>query len=171
MAETRNKSDFNQWGPKTAPKGKGGQIKFLKPEEEWKETKVWEFTQIQALVNLLTTRYRDVKPIRIESAKVRVDWAIKSAVSCGFFKPGECTTKAHVDAHIATWLPYLLQCNFIQYMATLQALLGRASHPHKDASMLKTNYKSAKSALNKKRFSTAATDILYRIINTLVQQK
>ena len=143
---------------------------FSKPTKEWKETKVWEFTLIQSLVNLLTTTY-GITPIKIENATVRVSRAIKCAVTCGFFNPGACTTKAHIDAHLREWLPELHRSSFIVYMATLQSILGCSTHPAKDHKDLRKFYKLSKSALQNGHFSEAAATSLGRIANTLVKQE
>ena len=170
MAAALQTASLQESCPKEQNKERGGTLRFSKPSEEWKETKVWEFTLIQAFVNILTTSY-GITPIKIENATVPVNRSIKCAVTCGFFKPGMCTTKAHIDAHLREWLPELHQSSFILYMATLQSILGRSTHPAKDQRELTKFYKFSKSALLNGHFSVAAGASLARIAQALVKQQ
>ena len=170
MAAALQTASLQESCPKEQNKERGGTLRFSKPSEEWKETKVWEFTLIQSLVNLLTTTY-GITPIKIENATVRVSRAIKCAVTCGFFNPGACTTKAHIDAHLREWLPELHRSSFIVYMATLQSILGCSTHPAKDHKDLRKFYKLSKSALQNGHFSEAAATSLGRIENKLVKKE
>jgi hypothetical protein len=117
--------------PKAANRGPGGQLKYTKPNNDWAVMKVWQFTQLQGLVNVLTTSH-GIEPGADQSARAHDNRTIKAAKTCGFFVPSSCKTKAAIDAHITTWLPKLHRLSFIVYMAMLQLILGRMSFPHKD---------------------------------------
>ena len=170
MATTlaQHQADLHTQGPKKGV-GKRGQLEFSTPGDEWKRTKTWEFTQIQGLVNLLTTSY-EVVPLEIPSAKIRDERAIACAVTCGFFEPSDCKGKSDINAHLKVWLGDIYSGSFVPYMATMQSILGRSTHPHKDTKKLRVFYKRAKSAIQNGRFSATASTSLNRIIQALVKQ-
>ena len=103
-------------------------------------------------------------------AKTRDKYAIACGEAYGFFRPGEVTTKDHMNAHMQQWLPSLLQPAFGPYMATLFLLFARTTFPPapKDTA-LRERYRRAKSALENKRFSDDGGTFLRKIVNTLVK--
>ena len=90
--------------PKMAPKAKsktsGGWILFENPHHAWAKAKTWEFTYIQALVNLLTTTY-DIEPLQC-SLTDKLRRADNCAVKLGFLEKTCNASKAHMDAQTKT---------------------------------------------------------------------
>ena len=158
-------------GPKKARQVSGKAIKFGKPQDgNWAKNKNWEFGQLQTLVITLSTVYGMNVPKSMGKEK-KIEYAIKCAEALGFFEEGVCTTKAHMDAHINTWIsPLHSPACFLTYMSTLYAWFGRDVFPNKGKAFdeLKSNYKKAKSALANNRFTAYGSSVLGRHLETLV---
>ncbi len=153
------------WASK-APKearGKNKQVVYKNPHPQWQASKVWEFTQVQGLVNLLTTLYG------LDTGKVATNDALKRAEHCviklGFFAPCNYpVTKVRIDAHLKVWLPDHLRASFVPYMAILEGILGPSVNGD---TKVRKHFKLAKSAIEKGRFGTGAATLLRGIIKKL----
>ena len=158
-------------GPKKARQNSGKAIKFGKPQDPvWAKNKNWELGQLHTLVITLSTVYDMSVPKNMNKDK-KIKYAIKCAEALGFFEEDVCTTKAHMDAHISTWIsPLHTPACFLTYMSTLYVWFGRDVFPNKGKAFdeLKSNYKKAKSALANKRFSPYGSSVLGRHLETLV---
>jgi hypothetical protein len=158
-------NDWASKAPKEEARGKAGRIVYKNPHPQWQASKVWEFTQVQGLVNLLTTLYG------LDTGKVATNDALKRAEHCaiklGFFPPCNYpVTKARIDAHLKVWLPDHLRTSFVPYMAILEGILGPSVNS--DAKVRK-HYKFAKSAILKGRFGAGAVTLLIGIIQKAIQ--
>jgi hypothetical protein len=88
--------------PKLLPNGAAGNwIKFSKPSDEWnlKHTKVWEFVQIQALVNLMVNEY-GIVPLKIYNTQIQTERAIWASATCGFFQHCDCSKKKCIEPYL-----------------------------------------------------------------------
>ena len=125
------------------------------------------------MVNLLTVDYGvSVKRSPACSAKEKEKFVFACARACGFFPNlgKQVHAKAHVDAHIKSWLPELLRPTFIPCMATPHIMLGRPNHPH-ECTVLKANYALAKSVLENNRLTPHGSARMKQIVEMLVQLK
>jgi len=165
MVATLASESLADGAPKQLKKGEGGRIKHSAPKPDWKVSKIWEFTQIQVLVNLLTTLY-GMKPPKT-SEKDRMIRATRCANKLGFFVTGTVPAKkANIQAHVQQWLPEHLHSSFITYIAILEGLLSPAAN---EEDTVRKNYKLAKSALvNGNSFSPYATATLQEGIKKVV---
>lgn len=167
MVERLGTNDWSSKGPTEAARGKGGRFVYKNPHPQWQASKVWEFTQVQGLVNLLTTVYG------LETGKVGPTDTVKRAEHCAVklgFLP-HCkypATKARIDAHLKVWLDDHLRASFIPYMAMLEAILGPSVNGD---TKVRKHYKYAKSAIKKGRFGAGAATLLQTIINKAVMTR
>ena len=152
-------------GPKPLKKGEGGRIKYSSPKSDWQASKTWEFTQIQVLVNLLTTLY-GLKPPRT-SEPDRMKRVVRCGNKLGYFVVGSVPAKkANIQAHLQQWLPEHLRSTFIPYTAMLEGLLSPAVNQEE---VVRKNYRLAKCALvNSNWFSPYASASLQQVIDKIV---
>ena len=123
----------------------GGKIKFALPDAVWAKANTWLFVQLQSFNSTMIATYELKVKEKKMPASVRDKHAIQCGEVCGFFRKGEVTTKAHVDAHISQWLPSLFQHSFLHHMASLFSLCAGTNYPlpPKDEELV-SNYKMAK---------------------------
>ncbi len=166
MVATLSSESLAVGAPKPLKKGEGGRIKYSAPKPDWKASKTWEFTQIQVLVNVLTTLYGMKLPPRT-SEKDRMIRVTRCANKLGFFVTGTVPAKkANIQAHVEQWSPVCLRSSFIAYLDILEALLSPAVNVE---DTVRKRYKLAKSALvNGNSFSPYAAATLQEVIKSVV---